>query len=65
MLVVEVKEKGGAGFGDPLEMIDEEKVRRVRTAAAGWLAAHPELDGLELAVRGCGRSRSATWSGCL
>ena len=29
LLVVEVKEKGGAAFGHPLEMIDEEKVRRV------------------------------------
>ena len=43
LLVVEVKEKGGSAFGDPLEMIDEEKVRRVHVAAAGWLAAHPEL----------------------
>ena len=34
VLVVEVKEKAGATFGHPLEMIDDEKVRRVRTAAA-------------------------------
>jgi putative endonuclease len=49
LVVVEVKEKAGDGFGHPLEMIDEEKMRRVRTAAAGWRAAHPELAGLELA----------------
>jgi len=48
LLVVEVKEKGGAEFGHPLEMIDEEKVRRVRTGALAWLARHPELAELEL-----------------
>jgi putative endonuclease len=49
VLVVEVKEKSGSAFGDPLEMIDEEKIRRVHTAATGWLAARPELVGLEVA----------------
>jgi len=34
ILVVEVKEKSGARFGHPFEMIDEEKARRVRTAGA-------------------------------
>ena len=59
LLVVEVKEKGGAAFGDPLEMIDEEKVRRVHTAAAGWLRAHPELARLEVAFEAVGvRGRS-------
>jgi putative endonuclease len=38
----EVKGKSGAGFGDPLEMVDAEKVRRLRRAASAWLAAHPE-----------------------
>jgi|SRR6187549_2433799 len=58
LLVVEVKEKSGSGFGHPLEMIDEEKVRRVRTAAAGWLASRPELSALDLefeAAGVCGR----------
>ena len=32
-VVVEVKEKSGSAFGHPLEMIDEEKVRRVYVAA--------------------------------
>ena len=41
-----MKEKGGRGFGDPLEMVTPEKQRRVRRAAASWLAARPELDGL-------------------
>jgi putative endonuclease len=48
LLIVEVKEKGGPGFGHPLEMIDAEKFRRVTTAAGAWLAAHPEASDLEL-----------------
>jgi putative endonuclease len=44
----EVKSKSGDGFGDPLEMVDERKVARVRRAAAAWLVAHPELDGLDV-----------------
>jgi Holliday junction resolvase-like predicted endonuclease len=52
-----VKEKGGPGFGDPLEMVTPEKQRRVRRAASSWLADRPELDGLlvgfdVVAVRG-------------
>jgi putative endonuclease len=54
VVVVEVKEKSGAVFGDPLEMIDEEKARRVHTAAAGWLAAHPELAGLDVVFEAAG-----------
>jgi putative endonuclease len=49
VLVVEVKEKAGAAFGHPLEMIDEEKTRRVQSATSSWLAAKPELGGLEVA----------------
>jgi putative endonuclease len=48
VLVVEVKEKSGAAFGHPLEMIDEEKMRRVHLAATSWLAARPELTGLDV-----------------
>ena len=54
VLVVEVKEKSGADYGHPLEMIDEEKLRRVHSAAQGWLAAHPEHAGTELAVEAAG-----------
>ena len=32
---VEVKEKSGAGFGDPLEMVTAEKQRRVRARCCG------------------------------
>jgi len=45
---VEVKSKSGDGFGDPLEMVDEVKVRRIRRAASLWLAAHPELSDLDV-----------------
>ena len=48
VVVAEVKSKTGEDFGAPLEMIDEEKVRRVSAAAWTWLAAHPELAALEL-----------------
>jgi len=38
ILVVEVKEKTGEVYGHPLEMVDDEKARRVLTAAAGvWV----------------------------
>jgi putative endonuclease len=43
---VEVKEKRGPGWGDPTEMVTAEKQRRLRRAAAAWLAARPELAGL-------------------
>jgi putative endonuclease len=45
---VEVKEKRGPNFGDPLEMVTAEKQRRVRRAAEAWLATRPELGGLGL-----------------
>jgi putative endonuclease len=40
---VEVKEKRGSRFGDPLEMVTAEKQRRLRRAAQSWLGARPEL----------------------
>ena len=42
LVFCEVKGKFGDGFGDPLEMVTPEKMRRVRRAASAWLAAHPE-----------------------
>jgi len=54
LVVVEVKEKGGAGFGHPLEMIDAEKTRRVSSAARAWLAARPELAGLDVELEAVG-----------
>ena len=43
----EVKAKGGAERGDPLEMITPEKVRRLRRAAETWVAANPDSTGCE------------------
>jgi putative endonuclease len=54
LLVVEVKQKSGKGLGDPLEMIDEDKVRRVHSAATGWVARHPELAGLDVRFEAAG-----------
>ena len=48
LVFCEVKSKGGSRFGDPLEMVTEEKQRRVRRAAEAWLAARPELEGLDV-----------------
>jgi putative endonuclease len=57
LVFCEVKEKLGDRFGDPLEMVDREKRRRLRRAADAWLARHPEAEGLRvsfdvMAVRG-------------
>jgi putative endonuclease len=46
LVFCEVKAKGGGRYGDPLEMVDDEKVRRLERAAETWLAAHPECTGL-------------------
>jgi putative endonuclease len=54
VVVVEVKEKGGDGFGDPLEMVGPEKRRRVLAGARAWLAAHPEHAGAEISVEAVG-----------
>ena len=60
VVIVEVKEKRGDGFGDPLEMVGPEKRRRVLAAARSWLAAHPELASAEIAVEAVGvRGRRA------
>jgi Holliday junction resolvase-like predicted endonuclease len=43
-----VKAKSGPRYGDPLEMIGPEKVRRLVRAADSWLAARPDCRGLEV-----------------
>jgi putative endonuclease len=45
---VEVKAKSAGDVGDPLEMVGVEKQRRLRRAAAAWLAANEPLAGLEV-----------------
>ena len=47
LVFCEVKGKSGAGFGDPLEMVDEEKLRRLRRAAECWLARNPDCLALD------------------
>jgi putative endonuclease len=48
LVFCEVKEKTGPRFGDPFEMVTEEKQRRIRTAAEAWLAAHRDLQDMEV-----------------
>jgi putative endonuclease len=50
VVVCEVKAKGGEEYGHPFEMITEEKIRRIRRASEAWLAARPDLAGLEVAL---------------
>ena len=54
LLFCEVKAKGGDDYGDPLEMVGPEKIRRVRRAAEAWLAARPELSGLDVELAAVG-----------
>ena len=49
LVFAEVKAKTGEGYGEPAEMVDDEKQRRLRLAAEAWLAARPDLSGLDVA----------------
>ena len=60
LVFCEVKGKSGDGYGDPLEMVDEEKLRRLYRAAEAWLARNPARGRSRLPVRGRRRpSRAA------
>ena len=57
LVFCEVKSKSSDGYGDPLAMVDAEKVRRLTRAAEAWLASHPDCLRLDArfevaAVRG-------------
>jgi putative endonuclease len=54
LVVAEVKEKGGDGYGDPLEMVSAEKTRRVTTAARAWLASRPDCADLDMTLEAVG-----------
>jgi putative endonuclease len=54
LVFCEVKAKGGERFGEPLEMVSSEKVRRLTRAAETWLAAHPECARLEVRFEAVG-----------
>ena len=47
LVFCEVKGKTGDGYGDPLEMVGEEKLRRMYRAAEAWLACNPSAAGLD------------------
>jgi putative endonuclease len=64
LVFCEVKGKTGTGFGDPLEMVDAEKLRRLHRAAEVWLTRNPTHAGLDcrfevVAVRPGGLERRA------
>jgi putative endonuclease len=42
LVFCEVKGKTGDGYGDPLEMVGAEKLRRLHRAADAWLARNPD-----------------------
>jgi putative endonuclease len=44
----EVKMRSRLDFGDPVEMVNAEKERRLRRAASLWLARQPSLAGLDI-----------------
>jgi putative endonuclease len=48
LVFCEVKAKTVPRMGDPLEMVGPEKLERLTRAAATWLAAHGELDALDV-----------------
>jgi putative endonuclease len=54
LVFCEVKAKGGERFGEPLEMVGPEKLRRLTRAAETWLAGHPECAGLEVRFEAVG-----------
>jgi putative endonuclease len=48
LVFCEVKSKSGEGYGDPLEMVTPEKIRRIRRAAELWLARNPDAGALRM-----------------
>jgi putative endonuclease len=48
LVFCEVKQKSGPAFGEPEEMVTAEKQRRLRRAAAAWLARNPGLEQLRI-----------------
>lgn len=50
LVFCEVKSKGSAALGDPLEMVGPAKQERLERAASSWLAAHPHFAGLDVSL---------------
>jgi putative endonuclease len=47
LVFVEVKQKSGPAYGDPIEAVDEWKQARLRRGIDAWLAANPS-EGLDV-----------------
>jgi putative endonuclease len=47
LVFVEVKQKSGLAYGDPVEAVDEWKQARLRRGIDAWLAANPS-EGLDV-----------------
>ena len=54
LVFCEVKAKSGKRYGEPLEMVGPEKIRRLTRAAETWLAAHPDCAELEVSFEAVG-----------
>ena len=50
LVFVEVKQKSGPAYGDPLEAVDERKKERLRRGIEAWLAANPAVRHLDVGV---------------
>lgn len=48
LVFVEVKQKSGPAYGDPLEAVDARKQDRLRRGIAAWLATHRGATGLDV-----------------
>jgi putative endonuclease len=54
LVFCEVKAKDGGRYGDPLEMVGPEKLRRLRQAGETWLAGRPDCAELEVSFEAIG-----------
>jgi putative endonuclease len=50
LVFVEVKQKSGPVYGDPLEAVDERKQQRLRRGIEAWLAANPAIRDVDVGV---------------
>jgi putative endonuclease len=50
LVFVEVKQKSGPAYGDPLEAVDERKQQRLRRGIEAWLAANPAIRDVDVDV---------------
>jgi putative endonuclease len=57
LVFCEVKAKSSDRYGDPLEMITREKLRRLLRAAEVWLGRRPDCTGLEVRFEAIAISR--------